>query len=183
QFEAGLVCPTVPCDDPAHVRRWAHLALIGGEIPSDVFDRQLPELKAVVELLRTGDFLAAQGRLDYLETNHPAFSASAGFATLQRDVELARARSQMEEAPDMVGLRAGVENLAAVLAQIPRYGRHLREFEFGDWEQWLRQETMISKEAEGLLQQALALAEGLPEKAVETLVISTPIIASVPYRE
>lgn len=71
-------------DNPAELRRWAYVALIGDEVPSAIYDQYRAEVLAAVERLNEGQWAAALDRLAALAPYLPG----KGLAALQADARL-----------------------------------------------------------------------------------------------
>ena len=80
-------------DDPAILRRWATLAQIAEASSSEKFDASRDEFIAILSLMQSGDFSAAQKRLNELTQ----FSGDKGYRSLVAECEIQLALDHASE--------------------------------------------------------------------------------------
>lgn len=117
-------------DDPAVLRRWATLAHIAEASPSEMFDAFRDEFFVILNLMQSGDFNAAQKRLNELTQ----FNGDKGYRSLVAECEIQlalgsasefRARSDYQNAAD--AYREAIDLQSQIL-----YQKQFQANEIGD---------------------------------------------------
>jgi serine/threonine protein kinase len=112
-FEEGVLWS----DEPAMLRRWAYLAMIGQDVPSETFEKYRQAAKDVLTRMDQGQWKAVKERLDALR---PHLGDSDGFRALSADATLFASLDQAEDAVRSQNYRQAAQAYRQALEALER---------------------------------------------------------------